>query len=124
MYNRYVPQTASYTWVGADRGEENGRDRSRPVGRPAEREGGRKSGYARTPDRGEERSCITTIRSALQTLWKSNAFDSGDLLLLLILLLLLKEGEDPELIIVLGAVLLFGAGEKRDETEEQETGDG
>ena len=39
-------------------------------------------------------------------------FDSGDLLLLLILLYLLKEGDDLDLVIALGVVLLMGIGEE------------
>lgn len=43
--------------------------------------------------------------------------DSGDILLLLIMLYLLVEGDDLELVIALGLVILMGLGEDREEAE-------
>ena len=50
----------------------------------------------------------------LRTL-KLEDLDSGDLLLLLIVLLLLWEGDDLELVIALGLVLILGLGDKETE---------
>jgi hypothetical protein len=51
-----------------------------------------------------------SLSSLLKTL-KLDNIDSGDLLLLLIILFLLVEGDDLELVIALGLVLLMGLGE-------------
>jgi len=45
---------------------------------------------------------------------KLDHIDSGDVLLLLIILLLLSEGDDLDLVIALGVVLLMGLGEEKE----------
>ena len=50
---------------------------------------------------------------------KLENIDTGDVLLLLIVLYLLVEGDDLELVIALGLVLLMGLGEKGEEERGQ-----
>lgn len=109
MYNRYIPQDASYTPV----------EKAPPV-RPASR---RPS--FRLPDflggnEGLSRLLGDKEGNGLSGLLKSlhlDRIDSGDVLLLLIMLYLLVEGDDLELVIALGLVLLMGIGDD----EEQDT---
>ncbi len=88
MYNRYIPNGASYTRIAV----EDGPTAAPP---PAERE-------AAEP---ETRSGGLT--SLLKSL-KLEKLDTGDVLLLLIILFLFLEGDDMELIITLGLMLLLG----------------
>ncbi|MCF2661433.1 hypothetical protein [Pseudoflavonifractor phocaeensis] len=46
--------------------------------------------------------------------------DPGDVLLLLIVLYLLVEGDDLELVIALGLVLIMGLGEEKNEKKESQ----
>ena len=50
------------------------------------------------------------LSGLLKTL-RLDSLDAGDILLLLIILYLLVEGDDLDLVIALGAVLLMGLGE-------------
>ena len=65
---------------------------------------------------GKEKGGLSNLLSAL----KLDSIDAGDVLLLLIILFLLVEGDDLDLVIALGVVLLMGLGdrEKKDEAEE------
>lgn len=124
MYNRYIPQETSYTWVEP----EYAKQKPEPTpdrGVKASR-GSTRRCFSFLEDSGTDGglSCIDAARSAIRGLWKRGSFDSGDLLLLLILLLLLKEGEDTELIVALGLALLIGGGGTAGECGENETGDG
>lgn len=87
MYNRYIPNGASYTRIPQEDApppqEEN---------RPPKAGGKAKSG---------------ALDSLLKQL-KLDRLDTGDVLLLLILLFLFLEGDDMELVITLGLVLLLG----------------
>lgn len=56
---------------------------------------------------GKERGGLSSL---LKTL-KLDDIDTGDILLLLIILYLLVEGDDLELVIALGLVLLMGFGD-------------
>lgn len=74
MYNRYIPQSASFT----------------PVEPEPEAKGEKKGLHA------------------LLSLLRPKEGDTGDLLLLLILLLVLLDGEDNELVLILGLALFLG----------------
>lgn len=113
MYNRYIPQDVSYTWTEAEKP-------ASPPQRNQTGRGGRSGGGFRLPDfllgkeglsaffpTGEGKG----LSSLLKTLHLEN-IDSGDLLLLLIMLYLLVEGDDLELVIALGLVLLMGLGKE------------
>ena len=101
MYNRYLPEDTAYP----------------PVGRPAARPGGN-AGY-RLPDYLAGREGLGALLSGgqgggLSGLWRAlhlEGLDSGDVLLLLIVLYLLVEGDDLDLVIALGLVLLLGLGD-------------
>lgn len=106
MYNRYIPQDVAYTPV-------EGTTPSRP--------GPRRQSF-RLPDflggkeglsgllGGQEGGGLSSL---LKSLHLEN-IDSGDILLLLIMLYLLVEGDDLELVIALGLVLLMGLGDSED----------
>ena len=98
MYNRYIPGAGGYTRIP----EEDG-----PPVRRAEPSGSGTSSspHSDTPSRSEKSA------GALTALFKSlklDHLDSGDVLLLLILLFLFMEGDDIELMITLGLLLLLG----------------
>ncbi len=106
MYNRYIPRE-EYSWVRA--GEEG----KRP---PAPRG----SGGLRLPpflSGGEGLSALFApgdgtgvLSRALKALHLED-LDTGDILLLLIVLYLMAEGDDLDLVIALGLVLIMGLGE-------------
>lgn len=126
MYNRYIPKNASYTPV-----EKNGSGQSRPsyhVNRPvtaSNRNGTKPGGNRRGQPQGGFRlpSFLGTREagglSSLLNGLNLEELDSGDILLLLILLYLLVEGDDLELVIALGLVLIMGLGDK--DGEERKT---
>ena len=89
IYNRYIPNGAAYTRIT----EEDSAPTAPP---PFQRE------EAETPK--EEKKGLASILKGL----KLDDLDTGDILLLLILLFLFLEGDDMELIITLGLMLLLG----------------
>lgn len=94
MYNRYIPNGASYTRIP----EED----APPVSpTPPEPE------QAPEPERGAKSSTAGGLSRLLKGL-KLEGLDTGDVLLLLILLLLFLDGDDMELVITLGLLLLLG----------------
>lgn len=108
MYNRYIPDGAVYTRVTVEEEEA-------PLREPA---GHRRKGGSGLPPVGA--GLLEGAQGSLKDLIASlglEKLDSGDLLLFLILLLILKEGDDLELVIVLGLTLLMslGDGKKREE---------
>ena len=93
MYNRYLPEDTAYT----------------PVGRPAARPGGN-AGF-RLPDFLAGREGLGALLSGgqgggLSGLWRAVHLEG-----LLIVLYLLVEGDDLDLVIALGLVLLLGLGD-------------
>ncbi len=126
MYNRYIPNGASYTRVTVDEPVESspgasqarephqkarpGDQRSQHTGRP--RPGG-PAGFS-LPSFLTGEGGSGGLGGLLKAL-KLEDLDSGDLLLLLIVLLLLWEGDDLELVIALGLVLILGLGDKETE---------
>ncbi len=105
MYNRYIPRE-EYTWVRA------GEEKKPPV------PGG--GGGPRFPpflSGGEGLSALLSpgggpgvLSRALRALHLED-LDTGDILLLLIVLYLMAEGDDLDLVIALGLVLIMGFGE-------------
>ena len=100
MYNKYIPQDASYDWVGS---------------------GG---SAAPAPERKTGRSLLSLLglnagggeggETGLSALWKQlrlNPPDTGDLLVLVIAALLLVDKKDVDLGIALILVFLLGFGE-------------
>ena len=105
MYNRYIPEDASYARIEAEvpRSHSFG---SAPRQQPF-----------RFPDflSGKEGGIAANLSGLLKNLRLDN-FDSGDLLLMLILLYLLVEGDDLELVIALGLTLIMGLGDSKEES--------
>lgn len=93
MYNRYIPNGASYTRIT----ERDPADIVPPVGPEAAAEA-----QAEAP--AEEKKGLSSILKSL----KLDNLDTGDVLTLLILLFLFLEGDDIELMITLGLMLLLG----------------
>lgn len=102
MYNRYIPQDAAYTPVEGTTPGRPGPHRQ-PF-RFSDLLGG-KEGLSGLFG-GQEGGGLSGL---LKSLHLEN-IDSGDILLLLIMLYLLVEGDDLELVIALGLVLLMGLG--------------
>ena len=88
MYNRYIPKAGAYTRVTVE-------DSPSPAPPP--------------PPSAEDSANPTGVDGLLKRL-KLDRLDAGDLLILLILLVLILDGDDTELIITLGLVLLLGLG--------------
>ena len=123
MYNRYIPNGASYTRVRVEEPVESspgtsqarephqkarpGDHRSQHTGRPGS--SGTAGFFLPSFLTGEGGS--GGLGGLLKAL-KLEDLDSWDLLLLLIVLLLLWEGDDLELVIALGLVLILGLGDK------------
>ena len=117
MYNRYIPRNGSYTRVTVEDVPPPGPP---PAGEPPSTGVGSGSTGGRTTVHPPfDRSALLFgggegggISALLKTL-KLDSLDSGDILLLLIVLFLLVEGDDIELVIALGLVLIMGLnGEK------------
>lgn len=100
MYNRYIPQDVSYTPV-----EETPSGPRRPPFRLPDFLGGKEGLSGLLGER--EGSGLSGLLRSLRL----EGIDSGDVLLLLIMLYLLVEGDDLELVIALGLVLLMGLGD-------------
>lgn len=110
MYNRYIPQDSTYAPI---------REEPQRPGKPEIREkqsrAGRESGIPPLGGGNLARLFQSRDGKGLTNLLKSlhlEEVDTGDVLLLLILLYLLVEGDDLELVIALGLVLLMGLGDK------------
>lgn len=105
MYNRYIPQDVSYTPVEGTTPGRPGPGPHRQPFRFSDLLGGKEglSGLLGGQEGGR-------LSGLLKSLHLEN-IDSGDILLLLIMLYLLVEGDDLELVIALGLVLLMGLGD-------------
>lgn len=84
MYNRYIPNGTAYTRI------------TQPEPPPPLQGGTERS----------ERPLSGLLRAL-----RLEGLDTGDVLLLLILLLVFLEGDDLELVIALGLILLLGLGQ-------------
>lgn len=130
MYNRYVPGKngghvrQNMTQAGCVPDRESWQRVSAPdeqkytQAQEKRQEGGVKSGGTvwNTPLFGEmfQRDKSGGMKGLLEAL-KLDDLDSGDVLLVLILLFLMAEGDNLELVITLGLLLLLGLGGERDE---------
>ena len=105
MYNRYIPNGASYTRIPME--EPSGQ-------RGASSQGDEGTRRSRSPGGGTGGPSTPAGEGPLEKLFgmwrglKLERLDGGDLLLLLIVLLLLTEGDDLELVIALGLALVLG----------------
>ena len=132
MYNRYVPGNDGYTRVVVDEDSAHGRSAAqnrhqRQSQEKRQANAGRRNGAPQDLFRnltaplgflsGEENK-NAGIAGILKGLHMED-LDSGDVLLLLIILLVFLEGDNTELVITLGLMLLLGlGGEKRGDQKE------
>ena len=132
MYNRYVPGNDGYIRVVMD--EESVRGTN--AARGPRRQHAQKKRYENTGAKnGAQQDLFQTLKGSLGFVGgeeSKNAgmagilkglhleeLDSGDILLLLILLLVFLEGDNTELVITLGLILLLGlGGEKQSDQNE------
>ena len=96
MYNRYIPNGASYTRVVEEDAPPT--QTVPPDAPPPEPD-------AEAPESAKPASGLGKLLRGL----KLDGLDTGDVLLLLILLFLFLEGDDMELVITLGLLLLLGS---------------
>lgn len=129
MYNRYIPHGTGYARVTEEE-QENGRQTTKRQTRDVERQktggmsnssraanqAGPKLGQFGSFFAGEDKNAgMAGILKAL----KLDELDSGDILLVLIMLLLFLEGDNIELVITLGLMLLLSIREEKEETANQ-----
>lgn len=98
MYNRYLDRD-DYIFV-----------ESEPAAPPAPPPETDSSAGKSSPLLGEVSGGISQLLSGLMKHLKADQFDSGDILLILIILLLFLEGDNLEIVITLGLMLLLGLG--------------
>ena len=131
MYNRYIPGSGGYTRVVIEEDDRSAvyekkqeRAQSAPQSgrqsdRHARREGGRPQDKWKHPlnflDGEDKNAGIAGILKALHL----EELDSGDILLLLIILFVFLEGDNIELVITLGLMILMGLGEERKEDQKE-----
>lgn len=114
MYNRYIPQDEQYTWVQAE--EDHTPNKQTASSASGERRGfqlpsflsGQEGLSSLFGEKGKN-----GLSSLLKSLHPEN-IDTGDILLLLIILYLLVEGDDLDLVIALGLVLIIGLGDHQE----------
>lgn len=116
MYNRYIPEDASYQWVGAQESEGSNFDAAQAVSNTERRRqnplqsilglltGERQGGEGGASGEGHGLSGL--LRG-----FRLSELDLGDFLMLAVAGLILAEGEDTDLGIALILVFLFGFGE-------------
>lgn len=108
MYNRYIPQPEECTWVRTDSGMSQNPERKRQqrgISLPSFLSG--QEGISAFLSNSEGKGGLSRVLKALHL----EQIDTGDILLLLIVLYLLAEGDDLDLVIALGLVLIMGLGE-------------
>ena len=98
MYNRYIPNGTAYTRV---------LEEDEPP-RPLRQEPEPAAAAPSAPEPAQPEPAKKTGLAGLLKGLKLEELDTGDILLLLILLFLFLEGDDLELIITLGLLLLLG----------------
>lgn len=117
MYNRYIPDDTSYDWVGEaqTKGAESGPAAgSIPPGGSAQ---GKEPLSGLLGSAGSLFSGRGGLSGLLKALHLEDV-DTGDILLLLIVLFLLVEGDELELVIALGLVLIMGLGDGKPEEDQ------
>lgn len=106
MYNRYIPDGNSYTRILEDDESPIQPPRS-PQPPPPDPPPAKPEPHPR-PDPSDPQPEKKAGLSAILKGLKLDDLDTGDILLLLIILFLFLEGDDMELIITLGLMLLLG----------------
>lgn len=107
MYNRYIPQAASYGPIPPESGGQA------PSGQSRGKSGGLGSLLGGLFSDGGDQGGISQTLSSLLKNFHLEDLDTGDILLaLIVLLLILEEGDNLDLIITLGLMILFSLGEQ------------
>ena len=121
MYNRYLDQMP-HTDIPSPPAREPGQRPSsgrgsQPFQRPRSQTPPHSSGRDATPSRGGSHllegitAGVGDFLGGILKNFSLDRFDTGDILLVLIILFLLVEGDDLELVITLGLMLLLGLGD-------------
>ncbi|MEG0824846.1 MAG: hypothetical protein RRY64_07490 [Oscillospiraceae bacterium] len=103
MYNRYIPASDAYSPIPEP-------EEHRPPGPPP-------SGDSPSAPKGPL-SGITDLLGGFLKGFDLSQIDTGDILLVLIIVFLYLEGDNLELVITLGLLLLFGFTDKKKDAEE------
>lgn len=132
LYNRYIPGTGGYTRVVVE--EDAPGKEERNTHRQGREHSNHQSGYgAHRGGRGNRdgfRNLTAPLNffagedknAGMAGILKSlhlEDLDSGDILLLLIILFLFLEGDNIELVITLGLMLLLGLGDEKKEDQKE-----
>lgn len=122
MYNRYIPNGSTYTRVI----EQDAAPASRPKPDSPPREsvphgGSRTASPLSALFSGMGMNQKNAGLAGIFKGFKLDDIDTGDILLLLILLFLFRDGEDMELVILLGLILLLGLGDREEPKEAQDS---
>ena len=135
MYNRYIPNGSSYSRVKPEEAGElpggkqstGSRSRSNPNSPKIKQEGTKQESVVRellqgvsAPVRMQQSEGKNAGIAGILKALKLEELDSGDILLLLILLLLILEGDNMELAITLGLMLLLGLGDETVREDQKE----
>ncbi|MCI8478219.1 MAG: hypothetical protein HFE97_07715 [Oscillospiraceae bacterium] len=109
MYNRYIPNGATYTRVVMDDGPpDRPLEASQAVTTPPPQPPIQPEGPPPDPKPAPQPEVKKSGLAGLLQGLKLDSLDTGDILLLLILLFLFLEGDDTELLITLALLLLLG----------------
>lgn len=116
LYNRYIPNGNGYVRVSVDDAPNEGGERRKAPHSAAAEKLRPNRGQTRRISAGEDKNAgIAGILNMLHL----EDLDSGDILLLLIILFLFLEGDNLELVITLGLMLLLGLGDAKKETQNE-----
>ena len=130
MYNRYIPGADGYTRIAA----EEKPIQQKAKAHTAEETSGRHRGTCETEKTDPMRELFRNLTAPLHRLGGENKnagmagilkalhleeLDSGDLLLMLIILLLFLEGDNIELVITLGLMLLLSLRDEKKEDQNE-----
>lgn len=109
MYNRYIPQTASYGPIPPEEAEQN----TSSSGSERAKTGGLSGLLGGLFSDSRDTGGIGQALSSLLKGFHLEELDTGDILLaLIVLFLILEEGDNLDLIITLGLMILFSLGEQ------------
>ena len=131
MYNRYIPKGTGYTRVVVEE-RERANTSGPSSGQPSRSQTGGKASRSGQSSHGQGQEWFQNLTGPLRFLGREDKnagvagilnalhlddLDSGDILLLLIMLFLFLEGDNIELVITLGLMLLLGLGDEKKESE-------
>lgn len=126
MYNRYIPQSANYGPIPSEgRGFSGAQSNPRGSGSVHARPGGGLGSLfsGLLHDGGGESSALSQSLASLLKSFHLEDLDAGDILLaMIVLFLILEDGDNLDLIITLGLMILFSLGEQSCEEPSHQAG--